>query len=102
MRTIEQIDVLWLQGRAIKRAFEVEHTTAIYSGILRMADLLELQPDINIRLHVVAPAARREEVFRELQRPVFSRLAGICTYLSYESVRTLAEDPHLPHLKERA
>ena len=26
LRTIEQIDVLWLRGRAIKRAFEVEHT----------------------------------------------------------------------------
>jgi hypothetical protein len=36
----EQIEVLWLKGRAIQRAFEVEHTTSIYSGILRMADLL--------------------------------------------------------------
>ncbi len=26
IRTIEQIDVLWLKGRAIQRAFEVEHT----------------------------------------------------------------------------
>jgi hypothetical protein len=39
---IERIDVLWLKGRSIKRAFEVEHTTSIYSGILRMADLLAL------------------------------------------------------------
>lgn len=35
LKTIEQIDVLWLKGRAITRAFEVEHTTSIYSGILR-------------------------------------------------------------------
>lgn len=47
LRTIEQIDVLWLKGRAIKRAFEVEHTTSIYSGILRMADLLALQPNMD-------------------------------------------------------
>jgi hypothetical protein len=40
LKTVEQIDMLWLKGRAIKRAFEVEHTTSIYSGILRMADLL--------------------------------------------------------------
>ena len=33
--TIWQIDVLWLKGRSMARAFEVEHTTAIYSGILR-------------------------------------------------------------------
>jgi hypothetical protein len=36
LRTIEQIDVLWLRGRSIVRAFEVEHTTSVYSGILRM------------------------------------------------------------------
>src|SRR5262249_17625519 len=31
LRTIEQIDVLWLKKRSILRAFEVEHTTSIYS-----------------------------------------------------------------------
>ncbi|MEZ4674336.1 MAG: hypothetical protein R2932_08850 [Caldilineaceae bacterium] len=45
LKTIEQIDVIWLKGRSIVRAFEVEHTTSIYSGILRMADLLALQPN---------------------------------------------------------
>jgi hypothetical protein len=59
LRTIEQIDVLWLKGRSIIRAFEVEHTTSIYSGILRMADLLALQPNMDIRLHIVAPHSRR-------------------------------------------
>lgn len=49
LRTIEQIVVIWLKGRAMARAFEVEHTTAVYSGILRMADLLALQPNMNIR-----------------------------------------------------
>jgi hypothetical protein len=42
LRAIEQIDILWPRDRSIKRAFEVEHTTSIYSGILRMADLLSL------------------------------------------------------------
>src|SRR4029453_19591250 len=45
LRTIEQIDVLWLRGHSIVRAFEVEHTTSVYSGILRMADLLALAPN---------------------------------------------------------
>jgi hypothetical protein len=105
LRTIEQIDVLWLKGHAIKRAFEVEHTTSIYSGILRMADLLALQPNMNIRLHIVAPVTRREKVFQELRRPVFSLLesgplAEKCTFLSYDSVRELAQHPHLSHLSE--
>jgi len=105
LRTIEQIDVLWLKGRAIKRAFEVEHTTSVYSGILRMADLLALQPNMDIRLHIVAPSGRRQKVFQELRRPVFSLLergplSESCTYLSYESVRELFEQPHLPHLSD--
>ncbi len=105
LRTIEQIDVLWLKGRSIRRAFEVEHTTSIYSGILRMADLLALQPNMDIRLHIVAPLARREKVFQELRRPVFSLLERgplfeSCTYLSYDSLRELAKQPNLSHLRE--
>jgi hypothetical protein len=105
LKTIEQIDVLWLKGRAIKRAFEVEHSTSVYSGILRMADLLALQPNMDIRLHIVAPISRRQKVFQELRRPVFSLLergplSESCTYLSYDSVRELSAQPHLSHLSD--
>jgi hypothetical protein len=105
LKTIEQIDVLWLKGRSIRRAFEVEHTTSVYSGILRMADLLALQPNMDIRLHIVAPVARREKVLQELRRPVFSLLergplSESCTYLSYDGVRELGQQPNLAHLKE--
>ena len=60
LNTVEQIDILWLRRRTIIRAFEVEHTTSIYSGILRMADLLALQPNLEIKAHIVAPSERRE------------------------------------------
>ncbi|CAE6747741.1 EVE domain-containing protein [Paraburkholderia domus] len=105
LRTIEQIDVLWLKGRSIVRAFEVEHTTSVYSGILRMADLVALQPNMNIKLHIVAPEARRDKVFQEIRRPVFSLLekgplAEYCTYLSYDNLRRLAAQEHLSHLSD--
>lgn len=105
IRTIEQIDVLWLRGRSIARAFEVEHTTAIYSGLLRMADLVALQPDINIPLHIVAPVDRRDAVIEQIKRPVFTLfetapLSERCTYISYESIRELADTPHLQHLNQ--
>ncbi len=103
--TIEQIDVLWLRNRSIVRAFEVEHTTAVYSGLLRMADLLALQPNMEIRLHIVAPDERREKVFREMQRPVFSLLdrgplANTCTFLSYESTLAISRLEHLAHTND--
>lgn len=103
IKTIEQIDVLWLKRRSIVRAFEVEHTTSIYSGILRMADLMALQPNMDIKLHIVAPEDRKEKVFSEIQRPVFSfmekgALSSFCTYLSYDSVRELSKEKHLANL----
>lgn len=105
LRTIEQIDVIWLRGRSIVRAFEVEHTTSVYSGILRMADLLALQPNMDIKLHIVAPEAKREKVFQEIRRPVFSLLekgplAEHCTYISYDSLRELFGQKHLAHLSD--
>jgi hypothetical protein len=105
LKTIEQIDVLWLRGRAIVRAFEVEHTTSIYSGILRMADLLALQPNMDIKLHIVAPYERREKVFQEIRRPVFSLLekgplSESCTFLSYDHLRELAQQKHLSYLSD--
>ncbi|HXH12383.1 MAG TPA: hypothetical protein VNP04_21775 [Alphaproteobacteria bacterium] len=59
-RTIELIDVFWLKGHAIVSVFEIESTTCIYSGWLRMSDLIAMQPNLNIPPYLVAPDARRE------------------------------------------
>jgi hypothetical protein len=106
MKTVEQIDVLWLKKRTIVRAFEVEHTTSVYSGLLRMADLVALQPNINIKLHIVAPTAKRDKVMQEIMRPVFSLLEGralseICTYLSYDTIKEIGDLKHLSHLSDK-
>lgn len=89
---VELIDVLWLQGDAIVKAFEVENTTSVFSGILRMSDLVALQPNLNIPLYIVAPDERRDKVIRELNRPTFQvlpqRLVDICRYVSFSSLRT--------------
>ena len=105
LKTIEQIDVIWLKRRSIVRAFEVEHSTSIYSGILRMADLLALQPNMDIKLHIVAPSNRRDKVFQEIQRPVFSLLeraplSEICSYIPYESVEEISSQKYLHHLSD--
>jgi hypothetical protein len=105
LKTIENIDVLWMRNRSIARAFEVEHTTAIYSGLLRMADLLALQPNIDIKLHIVAPDDRREKVLAEIKRPVFTLLekgplAESCSFLSYTAVETLHGEPKLAYLRD--
>lgn len=105
MKTIEQIDVLWLRKRSIVRAFEVEHTTSVYSGLLRMADLVALQPNIHIKLHIVAPGEKREKVLQEIRRPVFSLLEGralreMCTYISYDNAKEIGDLKHLAHMSD--
>jgi hypothetical protein len=94
-RTIEMIDVLWLKGNSIHAAFEVEATTSVYSGLLRMSDLLALQPNLNINLFIVAPESRREKVRDEILRPTFQwrdrPLSTVCGYLPFSTVKEQAE-----------
>jgi hypothetical protein len=86
-RTIENIDVIWLERNAIIAGFEVEHSTAIYSGLLRMADLVTLQPNLDIRIFIVGAEERFPKFAREVARPTFhflrKPLHSICKFLAY-------------------
>lgn len=90
-KTIEFIDVLWLKGNAIVAAFEIESTTSIYSGLLRMSDLIAMQPNLSIPLYLVAPDDKREKVMTEVNRPTFLKLSpplsDVCRYISFSSLK---------------
>lgn len=78
--SIRLIDVLWLdkERTRVMAAFEVEHTTSIYSGIVRMLDLaLSSSLHATDGLFLVAPDAREGEVRTQLRRPAFSRVADL-------------------------
>lgn len=104
-KTIELIDVLWLSGNAIVAAFEIESTTSIYSGLLRMADLIAMQPNLNIPLYLVAPDERRSKVMDEVNRPTFSRLnpplSEMCSYIPFGALRQKVKEiqPFVKYLK---
>lgn len=78
--SVRLIDVLWLDKGAtrVMAAFEVEHTTSIYSGIVRMLDLA-LSSELHAAdgLFLVAPDARENEVRTQLRRPAFSRVSDL-------------------------
>jgi len=95
-RSIENIDVVWKFGPySIKSAFEIEHSTSVYSGILRLSDLRAEAPNSNYPLFIVASENRRKKVFDELRRPTFSgpclRLNEVIKFLGYEKVREIDE-----------
>lgn len=78
--TVRLIDVLWLEPGTgeIVGAFEVEKSTSIYSGILRLEDLARSIPDCGCDLYLVAPDRREKEVMAQLARPAFRHsLAGL-------------------------
>ena len=48
---------------------------------------------------------KREKVFQEIRRPVFSLLergplSELCTYLSYDALREFSAEKHLAHLSD--
>lgn len=92
---IRLIDVIWLEpeGGRVCAAFEVEHTTSIYSGIVRMLDLA-LGTDFRFEgnLFLVAPDDREKDVRQQLNRPAFSRVAELgIRYLPYKELGTNKE-----------
>jgi len=75
MDTVSLIDVIWIDPKTdrIICAFEVEKSTSIYSGILRMKDLARSLPDQNCHFYLVAPDKRAHEVMAQLNRPAFKQ-----------------------------
>lgn len=91
MNIIENIDVIWLRGGTFVAAFEVEHTTQIYSGLLRLSDLVAKHPNLKIELYIVAPDERKDKVAQEVGRPTFENLQpplrDICRFLPYSKLK---------------
>lgn len=87
---IRLIDVLWLEPRTptIAAAFEVEHSTSIYSGIVRMLDLALSGDNLEATgLFLVAPDGREKDVRAQISRPAFSRIADLnISYLPYSEL----------------
>jgi hypothetical protein len=68
---------LWLEPTGeVAAAFEVEHTTSIYSGIVRMLDLaLSGDSAAAHGMFLVAPDAREDDVRAQIRRPAFTPVA---------------------------
>ena len=73
LETVSLIDVIWLKPGTgeIVSAFEVEKSTSIYSGILRLEDLVRSIPGCTCNVYLVAPDQREKEVMAQFARPAF-------------------------------
>jgi hypothetical protein len=87
---IQEIDVIWV-GRGSSQPlafFEVEHSTPIYSALLRFNDVHLTAPSLGARFSVVANDQRHALFVRQLARPTFqaSGLGALCTFFEYADV----------------
>lgn len=86
--SLSLIDVLWIHPtrNLLTAAFEVEHSTPIYSGLLRFNDV---HIDFKLpRAGIVAQAERKDTFLRQVNRRTFraSGLSEVCLFYSYVDI----------------
>ncbi|MFQ3576623.1 MAG: hypothetical protein SNJ77_09325 [Cytophagales bacterium] len=86
---ISEIDVIWLDNNKPISFYEVEHSTPIYSGLLRFNDVFLTIAGVN-NFNIIADNEREGKFSREINRPTFkkSKLIDKVTFLNYENVYT--------------
>ncbi len=87
---VEEIDVVWLNrgGATVDALFEVEHSTPVYSGLLRFNDVHLTAPRLPTKFTIVSNESRRSLFVRQVNRPTFSSsgLSQLCSFLEYRNV----------------
>ena len=89
---VRLIDVIWIEQTTYHAiaAFEVEHSTSIYSGIVRMLDLVRGggAPALE-SVFLAAPDDREKDVRAQIARPAFSSIGDMdVRYIPYSELRT--------------
>ncbi len=87
--TIALIDVIWFKKgtNQIASAFEVEKSTSIYSGILRLTDLYFSFPEDPSTLFLIIPNKREKELILQLSRPSIRGNAIEIHYILFSDLR---------------
>ena len=68
-------------------AFEVEKSTSIYSGILRLTDLSYTIADGDEVFYLIVPDKREKDVVLQLSRPAIKKNSTIIKYILFSELR---------------
>lgn len=90
LNTIRLIDVLWFKKGTnnVVAAFEVEKSTSIYSGILRLADLSYSIADGDEVFYLIVPDNREKDVRQQLSRPAIKSNNVPIKYILFSELRS--------------
>jgi type II restriction enzyme len=88
--TIKLIDVLWFRKNTnnIVGAFEVEKSTSIYSGILRLTDLFFSIADGDEVFYIIIPDSREKDIILQLSRPSIRNSKINIKYIVFSELRS--------------
>lgn len=88
LSSIKLIDVLWFEKGTNKviAAFEVEKSTSIYSGILRLNDL-SYTIGGKVTLYLVIPDNRKKDTILQLSRPAIKSSNILIKYICFSELR---------------
>ena len=89
LNTVKLIDVLWFKKGTsnVIAAFEVEKSTSIYSGILRLTDLSYTIAEGNEVFYLIVPDKREKDVVMQLSRPAINQNNVVIKYIMFSDLR---------------
>lgn len=82
LETIKNIDVIWFEDEFPVCCFEVEHTTDVTKGLLRLCQTSQL----NTKLFVIAPADVLKKFETEMNKIPFRKMKSHYIFRSYEDL----------------
>lgn len=80
--TIKNIDVIWFEDEFPVYCFEIEHTTGVTTGLLRLYQTSQL----NTKLFVVAPTNVLKKFDKEMNKMPFKKMRNRYIFRSYEDL----------------
>lgn len=89
LNTVKLIDVIWFEKGTnnVIAAFEVEKSTSIYSGILRLTDLSYTIADGDEVFYLIVPDGREKDVVSQLSRPAIKNSGMMIKYILFSELR---------------
>lgn len=94
-RTLEKLDVVWMDGEDVVAAFVLETRLGGWEGLRRLMDVLALHPKLKAPLYAVTAPSLEAGILAEVRRPAYRLLKKPLTesmrFLDWERLQTEVE-----------
>ena len=85
IESVQNIDVVWMKEGWPEYFFEVEHTTGVTSGLLRIYQAEK----VSAKFFIIGPADVLKKYEREVEKDPFHRIKSKYRFRSYDELREM-------------